>query len=365
MCAVVWAGCAAGGDGTEDRAKELSQGAPEMKAEPASVSETNEAVPETELAHLLPASSATNRSEETDGIGETNSADQTSRPAAAVPAGLLSPAASKTNSESKTSTNLHFTAADTNSNLAPTGPAQNQNPLQPVQEAESSKRYENSNETLKMPEVSRNRNQEEAAATNESGKPPQNASTGGSAINLDAAFLKMVAESSLADIKFAKLGEQRADSKDLKDWCDEKKRDAGDDLKYVKWLAHQKAVSLPDEPNLEHQIALKQLEDYSDRGLAAQFLSDSAELLGQTEVAVGKLHDPEIQSAAKDLEISHRSKLRSEKDKAEKIGLGKGLVQEIVRVQLEATGAATLSPDLLPASLAKNQEITRSLKLKE
>lgn len=170
----------------------------------------------------------------------------------------------------------------------------------------------------------------------------------GNATDLDDAFLKTVAEASLADMAFAQQGIRNSKSKDISDWSSELKKESQDSLNYVKWLARRKNISLPDEPDLKHQIAFKELQNYSDKALAAQLLADQAELLGKLQVVSGKLQDPKVQSAAHEMILSKKSDLNTAKKKAEDAGVSKGIVQQIVQTQLEADGAATLSEDLQP-----------------
>lgn len=161
-------------------------------------------------------------------------------------------------------------------------------------------------------------------------------------LNVDAAFVRHLAQSSAADQQLGKLGARQAHGQ-LADLSHKLTEDHSKLEPKLESAAQNLEITLPEEPGLLDQLALKQLQQEHgtnfDQALAHRILSDDAKLLQEIQNATNSLQNQKVKQLASETISNLQQRLGESKSAALAAGVKPGNVESIVATQLMAAGA--------------------------
>lgn len=158
--------------------------------------------------------------------------------------------------------------------------------------------------------------------------------------DLDAAFLKKMAQSSLADIEFGGMAQTRGQAGQF---IDIGKKLADENRKLLEDItdtARAIGAGLPQQPGLADQVAAKKMRGMQgnefEQALARQLVADTAQRLEELRESADHLTVPRVKNLASHLEEKTETEMEDVRDAAEAVGLSEGTILEIIEQQKSA-----------------------------
>lgn len=134
-----------------------------------------------------------------------------------------------------------------------------------------------------------------------SSKSEQSASKAGMSQE-DMRRFTSIAQANMAEIELGKLAQEKAKSREVKDFGKHMVEDHGAKLDENKQLAEKKGAKLPQAPNKEQQAAKSKLEKLSgadfDRAYSKQMVDDHQKTLKLVQDTAKNAKNPELKAAA-------------------------------------------------------------------